>query len=268
MAVITHFSQLKLQTVSIQGVKQVYGERLGIPIAFQTDTIISFAVTPYTTLSFEEVDEPISPAHFAFQVPYSRFHESARWVQQSGLLVVKWEEGQEIYEEGSLIKLYFRDGDGNLLEIIAHRYVDEQILSPCTPLNILYMREVGFPVDSVPVFREWLKSYLGMATSQDGTIFNFVIGGTAHIVANWRKRPWIPIAMKALPPNMHVTLGTPSLPFLRDLEHKLRQHEIPCDFANDKLSFVAHGYAFTIAYTPGFASDIPKQLKLPLSLNP
>ncbi len=38
-----------------------------------------------------------------------------------------------------------------------------------------------------------------------GIFFNFVIGGTAYIVATWWQRPWIPIAMKALPPKVHVS---------------------------------------------------------------
>lgn len=63
---ITHFSELRLQTVSIQGVEQVYGERLGIPILLKTDKQISFRLAPHVTLSFEEAYEPISPAHFAF----------------------------------------------------------------------------------------------------------------------------------------------------------------------------------------------------------
>ena len=45
-----------------------------------------------------------------------------------------------------------------------------------------------------------------MKTMEDGDIFNFVIGGTAYIVATWWQRPWIPIAMKALPPKVHVSL--------------------------------------------------------------
>ena len=33
-----------------------------------------------------------------------------------------------------------KDGDGNLLEIIAHSYVKEDVLVPQSPLNILYVR--------------------------------------------------------------------------------------------------------------------------------
>ena len=90
--------------------------------------------------------EPIAPAHFAFEIPYSKFHETARWLEESGLLVVKWKDGHIIDEEDGRFNLYFKDGDGNLLEIIAHSYVKEDVLVPQSPLNILYVREIGLPL--------------------------------------------------------------------------------------------------------------------------
>ncbi|MGH1144311.1 glyoxalase/bleomycin resistance/dioxygenase family protein [Bacillus pseudomycoides] len=230
---ITHFSELRLQTVSIQGVEQVYGERLGIPILLKTDKQISFRLAPHVTLSFEEAYEPISPAHFAFQVPFSKFYEAAKRIQESGLLIVKWEDGHDIDEEDNRLNLYFRDGDGNLLEIIAHKYIDEGVLVPHTPLNILYMREIGCP---------------------------------AHIVASWKGRTWIPIAMKALPPKIHVSFGTPSLHFIQKVQNHLRQNDVPCQFSKNELSFVQEGYSFSIQHTPHFKADIPNKLNLPLSI--
>ncbi|HEK9099599.1 glyoxalase/bleomycin resistance/dioxygenase family protein [Bacillus pfraonensis] len=263
---ITHFSELKLQTVSIQGVEQVYAKCLGIPVLLKTDKQISFQLTPHVTLFFEEVYEPISPAHVAFQVPFSKFYETAKWVQESGLLIIKWEDGHEIDEEDGRLNLYFRDGDGNLLEIIAHNYIIEEVLIPCTPLNILYVREVGCPVESVPIFREWLKSNLSMKTFEDGEIFNFVVGGTAHVVASWKGRPWIPIAMKALPPKMHISFGTSSFNFIQMVQKHLRQNDVIFHFHNNEISFVQEGYSFSIQHTPRFKADIPKKLNLPLSI--
>ncbi|MEC2258717.1 glyoxalase/bleomycin resistance/dioxygenase family protein, partial [Bacillus cereus] len=69
---ITHISDIKLQTVSIEGVKQVYKDILSFPIKKETTSFIQFEVTPYTTISFQEVYEPIAPAHFAFEIPYSK----------------------------------------------------------------------------------------------------------------------------------------------------------------------------------------------------
>ncbi|PFD41905.1 glyoxalase/bleomycin resistance/dioxygenase family protein [Bacillus cereus] len=263
---ITHISDIKLQTVSIEGVKQVYKDILSFPIKKETASFIQFEVTPYTTISFQEMYEPIAPAHFAFEIPYSKFHETARWLEGSGLLIAKWKDGHTIDEESGLFNLYFRDGDGNLLEIIAHNYVEENILVPHSPLNILYVREMGLPVKSVPVFTEWLKSNLDLKTKEDGDIFNFVIGGTAYIVATWRQRPWIPIAMKALPPKVHISFGTPDHAFLQRIQNNFKKNSVPFESKHNEVLFIQQGYSFSILHTPEFHSDIPRKLNLPLSV--
>ena len=263
---ITHILDIKLQTVSIEGVKQVYRDILSFPIKKETESFIQFKVTPYTTISFQELYEPIAPAHFAFEIPYSKFHEVARWLEKSGLLIVKWKDGHTIDEESGRFNLYFRDGDGNLLEIIAHSYVKEDVLVPHSPLNVLYVREIGLPVKSVPVFTEWLKLNLDMKTMEDGDIFNFVIGGTAYIVATWWQRPWIPIAMKALPPKVHVSFGTPDQAFLQRIQNNLKKNSVPYECKHNELLFIQLGYSFTVLHTPKFPSDIPSKINLPLSI--
>ena len=64
--------------------------------------------------------------------------------EESGLLIAKWKDGHIIDEEDGRFNLYFKDGDGNLLEIIAHSYVKEDVLVPQSPLNILYVRKLVF----------------------------------------------------------------------------------------------------------------------------
>lgn len=263
---ITHILDIKLQTVSKEGVKQVYKDILSFPVKRETASFIQFEVTPYTTISFQEVYEPIAPAHFAFEIPYSKFHETARFLEGSGLLIAKWKDGHAIDEESGRFNLYFRDGDGNILEIIAHSYIKEDVLIPHSPLNILYVREIGLPVKSVPVFTEWLKSNLDMKTMEDGDIFNFVIGGTAYIVATWWQRPWIPIAMKALPPKVHVSFGTPDQVFLQRIQNRFKKNSVPFECKRNEVSFIQQEYSFSIVHTPEFHSDIPRKLNLPLSI--
>ncbi|MGG3497427.1 glyoxalase/bleomycin resistance/dioxygenase family protein [Peribacillus simplex] len=260
---ITHFADLELLTVSIEGVKQCYANRLQLPILSESKEFIQFQLTPFTTLSFKEAFEPISPAHFAFQVPYSQFDEAASFIQQSGLLVLRQEHGQYIDETNGRKNLYFRDGDGHLLEIIAHDYVNEDELKASGMLRTLYLREIGFPVDSVPNLRDWLKSNFGMKTEQDQDIFNFVISGTAHAIVVSKQRPWIPIAMKALPPKMAVTFGTPDKGFIDELTKQM-DHTFSDD--SKKLFILSDGYPFYMEYTPEFSMAMVKNLNLPINL--
>jgi hypothetical protein len=88
-----------------------------------------------------------------------------------------------------------------------------------------------------------------------------VIGGTAHAIVCWKERPWIPIAMKALSPKMHVTFGTPSISFMEEVQRKLTKSKDPVD----GITFEKDGYTFSLRYIPELSWDIPFQLKLPLS---
>lgn len=256
---ITHFVQLELQTVSLEGVKQVYAERLEMPIVDESQDAVSFELTDYTTLKFVERYEPLSPAHFAFEVPYSTYHESVAAVKVASLIIV----GEVTWDNG--MSLYFRDGDGNILEIYAHDYISEGVLPAHHPLRVLYLREIGFPVESMSRFREWLETYLAMQRppSATGDDFSFVIGGTAHAVVVNQTRPWIPIAMRALPPPMRVTFGTPDLAFLETVRAKLQEGDELLSTQDDQLAFTSEGYSLDLLYTPQFPVDIPARLNLP-----
>lgn len=37
--------------------------------------------------------------------------------------------------------LYFKDGDGNIPEIISHDYIEEETLNPVGKLQVIYLRE-------------------------------------------------------------------------------------------------------------------------------
>ncbi|CAM4158497.1 hypothetical protein BAPA111461_22365 [Bacillus paramycoides] len=105
-----------------------------------------------------------------------------------------------------------------------------------------------------------------MKMKEDGDIFNFVIGGTAYIVATWWQRPWIPIAMKALPPKVHVSFGTSDHAFLKRIQNNFKKNSVPFESKHNEVLFIQQGYTFSVLHTPDFHSDIPRKLNLPLSI--
>ncbi|MGK0537138.1 hypothetical protein ACSG5Z_30575, partial [Bacillus sp. 'calajunan'] len=78
--------------------------------------------------------------------------------------------------------------------------------------------------------------------------------------------PWIPIAMKALPPEVHVSFGTPNPAFLQQIQIYFKRNSVPFQCKHNEVSFIEQGYAFSIVHTPHFPSDIPSKLTLPLSI--
>lgn len=262
---ITHFARLQLNTVSIQGVKQFYHDLLRFPIIYESDNEIRFLPTEYFTLAFKETAEPIAPAHFAFEVPYSEFENVVKWIVEEHISLLKWADGRivDIFETGK--NVYFRDGDGNLLEIITHNYVKEGILPPSGPLKILYLRETGFPVDSVTHFRELLVRILNLKLDKVSDNFAFAIGGTAHAVIPSKKRKWIPISMTALPPTMNVSFGVTNSIFINEVKTYLQKEDIIYESNGDgELYFKIHEYSFSLCMT-NFPEEVPSLLNLPYS---
>ncbi|WP_409344646.1 VOC family protein [Paenibacillus sp. MBLB4367] len=263
---ITHFADLQLQTVSIPSVKRFYHERLQFPIVHESHDRIRFQPTPHVTLTFREVYEPVAPAHFAFEVPYSKFDLAIEMLRHNGILLQAWSDGREIdsFETGK--NVYFRDCDGNLLELIAHPYIQENILEPSGPYHLLYLREIGFPVESVPLFRDWLQQLFGMKMDKVSETFTFAIGGTAHAVVVSKQRKWIPIAMLALPPKMEVTLGVSS-PRPIEKVKSLLQKDSSCSFSETDtgLCIVKDGYILRLTLST-FDPELLPRLNLPFSI--
>ncbi|MBP1989921.1 VOC family protein [Paenibacillus eucommiae] len=260
---ITHFSQLQLQTVSIHGVKQFYHEQLQFPIVYQSDDEIQFQPTDVFILTFKEVYEPLIPAHIAFEVPFSEFLSVVSLLEKAGVSLLAWPDGRTIdnFEHGS--NLYFRDGDGNLLEIITHTYIKEEVLIPSGMLKILNLREIGFPVDSVISFRELLVNLFDFKLGKVSDLFTFAIGGTAHAVICSKKRRWIPISMFALPPTMNVSIGVTDRKYIDKVKARLEEKEIVYA-GDDELSFKINEYTFSLKVTT-FPEELPTRLNLPHS---
>lgn len=72
--------------------------------------------------------------------------------------------------------------------------------------------------------------------------------------------------MKALPPKVHVSFGTPNPAFLRRIQNNFKKNNIPFECKHNEVSFIEQGYTFSIVYTPEFHSDIPSKINLPLSI--
>ncbi|SFM20638.1 hypothetical protein SAMN03159341_12063 [Paenibacillus sp. 1_12] len=263
---ITHFAGLQLNTVSKLAVKQYYQDQLQFPVVFESETAITFQPTEHFAFTFTEVFEPVAPAHIAFEVPFSEFEASVAFVRSAGISLLRWPDGHEVDEFETGKNIYFRDGDGNLLEIITHSYVKEGVLASNGPLKVMYLREIGFPVEDVIGFREWLKINLQLRTIKEHDNFNFVIGGTAHTIVTSTQRRWIPIAMMALPPRMTVRLGVSDSSFIEQVRASLIEQAIviqPDTDDDNELCFNLHGYRLCLL-SAVYPKEAAALLNLPL----
>ena len=104
-----------------------------------------------------------------------------------------------------------------------------------------------------------------MKTMEDGDIFNFVIGGTAHC------RNLVAATMDS---NRDESFTTESTCFfwntrssiLQRIQNNLKKNSVPYECKHNEVSFIQQGYSFTILHTPNLHADIPSKLNLPLSI--
>lgn len=260
---ITHFAELELHTLTLSVVRLVYHERLRFPIIAEAENSIAIELTPHTVLKFTVRQEPITPVHLAFQVSYATFDEAVDKVRSAGLLVthdhVDWGDGQS---------LYFRDGEGHILEIIAWDYIPDDVLPPCHYLGIMYLREVAFPVERVHNFRLWLRNTLEMKSFSDDAAddFDFVVGGTAHAPVPALTRYSYPNTGLNVRSNQRVTFGTPDRDFMNRVRDRLAATGELLAEQPEEIEFQHAGYRFSLRYTPQFPAELPARLHLPLSL--
>ena len=148
---ISHFAELHLSTLSPAGVRQVYHECLGFDVLTETEEEIRIQITPHTVFHFTRSSEPIRPAHLAFEVRHSKWQATRDLIEHAHVPLDGDIETEETHQR------YFEDGDGNLLEVYSHSYVNEGVIEPQNPMGVLYLREVGFVVSDLAGFYDWLE---------------------------------------------------------------------------------------------------------------
>ncbi|MEK0312665.1 VOC family protein [Cohnella sp. 56] len=257
---ITHIVSLELRTSSVQGCKQFYRDQLGFAVIGETADEIRFAPTPRVSLIFRESDEAPAHAHVAFEVPHSAFGEIVRELERRRIAPLQWADGRIVDEFESGTNVYFRDCDGNLLEFIAHPGITEGVVEPSGPFRILYVREIGLPVDDVLAFRALMVDLLSLRLAKAADDFAFAIGGTAHLVVASKRRRWIPIAMRAVPPSLKVVLGASDARTIEGLKERLAMKGM--EFGErEGVVFEVEGYEFAVRLDARFA-DVPARLGL------
>lgn len=251
----THFAEIHLQTLSPIGVRQVYHECLGFDLLSETEDEVAIAITPHTVFRFTRSHEPVKPAHLAFEVRHSTFNETRDLIDHAHVPI----DG-DIKTE-STHQRYFKDGDGNLLEVYSHDYVAEDVIEPTNPMGVLYLREVGFVLEDLTGFHDWVSDLFGVVDTRGDREDDFCIvaAGTAHFVLNHVSRRWIPINSTALKPQMRVTLGTPD----NDELDRLRERTDTFSSPDGTLYLQREDYLIQVCHTPEFRADLPGRLNLP-----
>ena len=150
-----------------------------------------------TRLAFESGDgEPFY--HFALLVPGNRFDQALEWIAARTELLPDSETGEAIFDSDNWDSLacYFHDPAGNIVELIAHRGIDESSAEGSfTAREILGFSELGLVGDKAEL-AAMLRAELGLE-QWDGDIDHearlaFVGEKARTFILSPEGRGWVP----------------------------------------------------------------------------
>jgi catechol 2,3-dioxygenase-like lactoylglutathione lyase family enzyme len=161
--------RLKAPARHVPALADFYGRELDIAVARERADQVSFAIGE-TKLEFvADVGEPFY--HFALLVPGDRFNHALAWAGGRTKLLSDPESGgvRFDFDNWGAHACYFHDPAGNIVELIAHRGLEETgARGEFRPTEVVGLSELGL-VGYPPVMAKELANGLGLDL-WDGTV--------------------------------------------------------------------------------------------------
>ena len=186
-----HLAEVRLATARPEAQRSFYARTLGLDVDPAAGSLGLRIGTG--RLVFE--DGAASPQHVAFRIPASAYADALAWLgARVELLTGSAGRPEFPFPDWNADAMYFRDPDGNILELIAHHDLADAYEPPFTPGALLGVCEVGIPADDVPEFLAWLEGRTGARRwSGDGVGFAAAGDKRGSLIVVPRGRAWHPV---------------------------------------------------------------------------
>ncbi|MGI8713132.1 MAG: VOC family protein [Solirubrobacteraceae bacterium] len=189
----------------LEAIERFYVERLGLAFRARKRERLQLVAGPATLGFVEDSDESAQPFHhFALLVPGNRFEAARAWLAEATTLLSRPGEDATTFEFESwdARACYGHDPSANIVELIAHRGVEE---SDCTgPFSARELRglsEVGLVGTGLAEFVHALRPAgleLWSGEVGDGAGSLGFVGRQAHtLILCSQGRPWLPTGRPA-----------------------------------------------------------------------
>lgn len=187
--------EVLLGTHSFEAMKAFYGSLLGLQIAEEGPSRLSFQVGE-SVVAFQESSHMENEFyHIAFTIPTNKFIEAKQWAIDRGISLISRpkEDDEFFFENWNATALYFYDPDHNLVEFIAHHTLDNAVAEAFGPNSILRISEIGLPVDDVPeVSRIITETFQLNSWGGAGQKFAPLGDVEGSFIVIDKQRPWFP----------------------------------------------------------------------------
>lgn len=187
-----HIAEVRLASADIEAQRRLYVDALGLEQLDAPPGTLALRVGQ-STLAFEP-GEP-SPQHVAFRIPSAAYADALDWLGGRTALLPNADGGREHpFPDWNADAMYFRDPDGNVLELIAHHDLDDAYEPPFGPRDLLAIGEVGVPADDPPAFLADIERDHGIRRwSGDGVGFAAAGDKRGSLIVVPRGRAWHPV---------------------------------------------------------------------------
>lgn len=221
-----HIQELEIHTANLTEQTSFYSQLLGLPVTEKTGRSVSIQIG-HSILKLTE-NAAFTPYHFAINIPSNQENEALHWLKQR--VEVLTHEGAEIqyFDAWNAYAIYFYDADGNIVEFIARKTLDNQSDQPFDHHSLLEISEIGIPTTDIEKEFTVLRETAALSI-YSGSMESFCAVGDEHglfiLVNKLIRKKWFP---------------TDDPPISSDFKIRFKQRDKVCHFqyGNEILTFV------------------------------
>jgi hypothetical protein len=162
-----------------------------------------------STIRFEPASLELDPRyHFAINIPRGSIDKAAAWIEECHALLAF--HGDPDVKEGATIThtdrgasaLYFLDGGGNVVELIANDHLDNGSEEPFGSASLLEIAEIGIATADTATTSAAIRETLTAEVlwgGREGWLLTAIGDDHGVVIVAPKGRGWIPIGLPAQP---------------------------------------------------------------------
>lgn len=185
--------QVIVPTDQLAAQREFYINVLGLPLL--EDSNARLGVQVGTSSLYFESRLGAYPTHFAFDIPENKFEEAYAWISSKLPLAANDAGNTHIrHSAWNADSVYFYDGCGNNVELIARHSRNNATDAEFQPGQITHISEVGLVVHDVRAAVASLEEQLGLSVYDGAGSADFSAVGNDHglLIVVKEGRPWFP----------------------------------------------------------------------------
>jgi catechol 2,3-dioxygenase-like lactoylglutathione lyase family enzyme len=199
--------ELTLETQDLAAQSAFWGGTFGLPVVEDSGVVV--VSLRRSTLRFKQAAPGSYPAyHFAINIPPGSITEAAGWVEERHELLAF--HGDPDVQEGATIvhtdrgasALYFLDGGGNVVELIANDHLDDASDAVFGPQALIEVAEIGVATADTEATRSAIQEALSadiLWGGRKGWLLTAIGDDHGVVIVAPVGRGWIPVGLPARP---------------------------------------------------------------------